>query len=117
MGKNGEFVPFEINNEFVIVSPPAEDESRASELFAAVNQRSRILSNTGTDYNKIQNPNLRLNLARTDVRIQMLRGAEMTLDDFKNNPMLYQELSSLVQGTPKTIDEVIEEQRQALGLD
>lgn len=117
MGENGEFVPFEINNEFVIVSPPAEDESRASELFAAVNQRSRILSNTGTDYNKIQNPNLRLNLARTDVRIQMLRGAEMTLDDFKNNPMLYQELSSLVQGTPKTIDEVIEEQRQALGLD
>ena len=111
------FIPFEINNEAVVVSPPVEAESRASELFAAVNQRSRILSITGTDYNKITNPNLRLNLARTDVSIQMLRGAEMTLDDFKNNPMLYQELSALAQGTAKTIDEIIEEQRQALGLD
>ena len=111
------FIPFEINNESVVVSPPVEAESRSSELFAAVNQRSRILSITGTDYNKITNPNLRLNLARTDVSIQMLRGAEMTLDDFKNNPMLYQELSALAQGTAKTIDEIIEEQRQALGLD
>jgi hypothetical protein len=117
MSENDGFVPFEINNEAVVVSPPVEAESRANELRAAMYQRGKLLSVVGNVYSKISNPNARLNLVRLDVRIQMLRGREITINDFKDNPMLYQMLSQATQGTAKTVDEIIEEQRQALGLD
>tara|TARA_R100000734_G_C3319060_1_gene114172 strand:+ start:1227 stop:4301 length:3075 start_codon:yes stop_codon:yes gene_type:complete len=117
MTEDKEFIPFDINNNSVNTSPPVEAESRGSELRAAMYQRGKLLSVVGNNYNKITNPNARLNLVRLDVRIQMLRGREMTIDEFKDNAMLYQMLSEATQGTAKTVDEIIEEQRQALGLD
>lgn len=104
---DGRFEPFTVNNEFVIVSPPAPDETTGSLLFQQVNNRARILAVTGEDYSRIADPNTRIALARTDVRIQQLQGQQQTLEDFQANPQLFQELTELLEGTGVTLEEII----------
>jgi hypothetical protein len=104
---DGRFEPFTVNNEFVIVSPPAPDETNGSLLLREVNNRARILATTGSDYSRIADPNTKVALARTDVRIQQLRGEEQTLEDFKSNTELFDDLSSLLKGTGVTLEELI----------
>jgi len=104
---DGRFEPFTVNNEFVIVSPPAPDETTGSLLFQQVNNRARILAVTGEDYSRIADPNTRIALARTDVRIQQLRGQQQTLEDFQANPQLFQELTELLEGTGVSLEEII----------
>ena len=104
---DGRFEPFTVNNEFVIVSPPAPEETTGSLLLREVNNRARILAVTGEDYSRIADPNTRIALARTDVRIQQLRGEQQTVEDFQTNPQLFQELTELLEGTGVTLEELI----------
>lgn len=104
---DGRFEPFTVNNEFVIVSPPAPDETTGSLLLREVNNRARILATTGEDYSRIADPNTRIALARTDVRIQQLQGQQQTLEDFQANTRLFQELTELLEGTGVTLEEII----------
>lgn len=105
---DGRFEPFTVNNEFVIVSPPAPDETTGSLLLQEVNNRARILATTGEDYSRIADPNTRIALARTDVRIQQLRGEQQTVEDFQANPQLFQELTELLEGTGVSLEEIID---------
>jgi hypothetical protein len=104
---DGRFEPFTVNNEFVIVSPPAPDETTGSLLLREINNRARILATTGEDYSRIADPNTRIALARTDVRIQQLQGQQQTLEDFQANTRLFQELTELLEGTGVTLEEII----------
>ena len=96
-----------MNNEFVIVSPPAPDESTGSLLLQERNNRARILNNVGSDYSRIADPNTKVALARTDVRIQQLLGREQTFEDFQANTQLFDELNTLLEGTGVTLQEII----------
>ena len=104
---DGRFEPFTMNNEFVIVSPPAPDESTGSLLLQERNNRARILSNVGSDYSRIADPNTKIALARTDVRIQQLLGQEQTFEEFQANTQLFDELNTLLEGTGVTLQEII----------
>lgn len=106
MSSDNIFTEFSINDQPIIVSPPTETKS--SQLFIEYNKRLALLKNTGDDYSKIRNPDLKVALARQDVRIQQLRGAEQTLEDFKANPRLYKELTDLLNGTGVTLEEIID---------
>lgn len=103
----GLFEPFMVNDEFVIVSPRPQEERTDTLLMQAINNRGRIIQETGRDYSKIADPNMRIMIARSDVEIRRLMGNEQTLEDFKANPQMFRELTDLLEGTGKTLEDII----------
>lgn len=97
--QNNMFEAFNVNDDFVIVSPP-EKETESEELFQALNMRNKLQQVPNKD------PDQRIALARSEIDVLRLRGMITTLDDIVANEQFYEELQDLLNGTGVTVEDL-----------